>query len=792
MFRRFLTVLALLALSTSLVNGFTYASTFNPSATSLKTTKEKKKCAPCSAALENDAATDPLDKLATLGRRTQVQPFMLVQRSIFDGAVVNFVSTAFGQLAFAVTDLELTGVMPLMFQRIYSSDRNEDTGLGAGWSLVMDDRITLVKDKATMKTGNGAVISFQREAGGSFRLQADAPFPHQSFDLVNEETIREQVAGLTRTYVKVGDAYRLSRIADQNGNTIAISFDARGNMARIESSSGGTLTLDWSNGVQSRLLSVADNTGRRVAFKQDGNRLRAATDPAGAQWTYDYDSTRLTRAADPLGRILLRARYDRSGRAVEAGDAAGAYLYDYDSTSAAAVSRLTTVTDPMGAKTDFEHSENGTLTAITDSEGRSARLEYNAANRLVRVSNSLGDEAKFTYDAQNRPLRQWSTDGTDKSYSYDERGRINSVTEGGIRTDYTLDDNGQIITAQSSDSMSSYRASYNARGQLASLKSANREVSFEYDGRGNKTAFTYSDVGRFGLERDAAGRVTTERFPSGLNIYDEYDARGWLSKQSDSRGRSTSVERDASGAPVAFVSGNGKRMSAVRDAAGRVIATTDSDGSTQRFAYDARGALTDYTDTHGRRFKYEYDRPGRLRSIIKEDGTRTKIERDERGRVLRLTTAIESATQFTSLAHALLQQTSDGVDILSIDVWAPNWTDYPVNGGLLGGGGVYLPMETTGNDGGGGGETCEQCISRQHRAANDELVACLLRLAIPGGVTAALGCAALVAAGIVTSIGAPAAAYICGAVVSVAIAIGCIYEAAAKYERARDNCPSCK
>lgn len=702
MLRRFLTVLALLALSTSLVNRFTYASAFTPSTAALKTTKEKKQCAPCSAGFENDAMLNPLDKLATLGRRTQVQPFLPVQRSVSEGAQVNFVSTASGQLAFAVTDLELTGAMPLMFQRIYSSDRNEDTGLGAGWSFVMDDRITLINDKATMKTGNGARISFRRDAGSRFILQVDAPLPHQSFDLINEETISEQVVGLTRTYVKIGDAYRLNRIADQNGNAITISFDARGNMARVESSGGGTLILDWSNGAQARLLSVTDSTGRRVAFKQDGKRLRTVTDAAGAQWTYDYEDTRLTRAADPLNRTMLRVRYDRSGRAVEVGDAAGAYLFDYDSPSAT-VSRHTTVTDPLSAKTYFEQSESGMLTAITDSEGRSARFEYNAANRPVRVSNSFGDETKFTYDAQNRLLRQWSTNGTDKSYGYDERGRINAVTEGGVRTDYTLDENGQITAAQSSDSTSDYRASYDARGQVVLLKSGNREVSFEYDGRGNKTAFTYSDVGRFGLERDAAGRVTTERFPSGLNIYDEYDARGWLSKQSDNRGRSTRVERDASGAPVAYVSGNGKRMSAVRDAAGRVVATTDFNGSTQRFAYDARGALTDYTDTHGRHFKYEYDRPGRLRTIIKDDGTRTTIERDERGRVLRLATAIKSTTQFTSLAHALMQQTGDGVDILSIDVWAPSWTDYPVNGGLLGGGGVYLPMETTGNEGGDGG-----------------------------------------------------------------------------------------
>lgn len=454
MFRRFLTFLTMLALLTSTT---IYAGAFAASSGAGKS--RKKGCAPCSAGLENDAASNPLDKLATLGRRTQVLPFLPVQRSVFEGTMVNFVSTASGQLSFAITDLELSGAMPLMFQRVYSSNRSEDAGLGAGWSFVFDERITIDNDRATLKTGTGSVISFRRDGQSRrFILQSDAPLQHQSFDLLNEGVVTEQIAGLTRTYTKLGEAYRLSRIADSNGNGISISFDAGFNISRIESSGGASFTLEWSKGEDARLLSVTDNTGRRVAFKQDGKRLRAVTDPAGAQWTYDYEGARLTRASDPLGRTLLRARYDRTGRAVEAGDAAGAYLFDYDSTSAS-VSRLTTVTDPLGAKTYFEQSESGLLTALTDGEGRSARFEYNAANRLVRVSNSLGDEMKLTYDAQNRLLRQWSSDGTDKSYSYDARGRVTSVSEGGIRTDYTLDDGGQITSAKSSDSTGSYHAS---------------------------------------------------------------------------------------------------------------------------------------------------------------------------------------------------------------------------------------------------------------------------------------------------------------------------------------------
>lgn len=489
---------------------------------------------------------------------------------MFEGAPINFVSTATGHLAFAVTDLQLNALLPIMFQRVYASDRrDEDRGLGAGWSFIFDDRIRLEGDRAVMETGAGARIEFQYDgASGSYRLRRDETGAHQSFTVRDGATITEEIAGLTRTYTRTGDVYRLTQITDAHDNQINIRLDGRGNITRIAGVGGASLTLDWSNGQNARLVSVADNTGRRVHFDHAGGNLRRTFDPAGTEWTYHYANGRLTRAVDPMNRLLLRARYDRAGRATEAGDAVGMNNYEYDSSP---ISRRTIVTDPAGARTIFEHLEAGAFAAMSDDEGRTARIEYNAANRPVRVSDSLGDEMNLTYDSENRLLRQQGSDGTDKSFAYDERGRLVSTTEAGVRTDFVLDERGQIVGANGTDATRSYRATHNARGQTTSLQSGNRTVNFEYDARGNQTAFTYSDVGRFETERDAAGRAIMERLPSGLTHFNEYDARGFLSGQRDNRGRAVTIERDASGAPVGLVRADGRQMRAVRDAAGRVV-----------------------------------------------------------------------------------------------------------------------------------------------------------------------------------------------------------------------------
>ena len=63
---------------------------------------------------------------------------------------------------------------------------------------------------------------------------------HRSLDLTEVNTLTDRAAGLTRTYEKIGAAYRLTRIADANGNAISIAFNARGNVASV---TNGAATL---------------------------------------------------------------------------------------------------------------------------------------------------------------------------------------------------------------------------------------------------------------------------------------------------------------------------------------------------------------------------------------------------------------------------------------------------------------------------------------------------------------------------------------------------------------------
>jgi YD repeat-containing protein len=610
-------------------------------------------CPTCAPKPQSNALLEAIDRIQGLGRMTQVHVLFPVQRSIREGVPVNFVSTATGHLAFTVNDLTLGGTMPILFQRFYSSERTEDRGLGKGWSFAFDDRITINGDAATLRTGDGSEILFGNEGHNDhFVRRTQEPSLHQSFQL-NGDTVTEEVANLKRIYKKLGDEYRLAEIFDSNDNHIRISFDDRRNLRRVEGSAG-TLELEWAD-TAPRLLAINDSAGRTVTFKREQQRLQGIVDPDGNEWLYDYSQDRLTRALDPLGRVMLRVTYDQIGRVIEAGDGAGVHTYDYDRASTSR-SRRTSIADPLGIKTTYEHNNDGALVTVEEEDGRKLLgISYDASKRATRISSQDQGDLSFSFDAKNRVAHSSLSDGFSNAFTYDERGRVSSTTNNGIRTDFTRDRRGNIVNATSSNPSQSYRASYDSRGRLLAIESAiGRSVTSEYDAGGNVTAFSTDSTGRIQIERDAAGRTRSERFPSGLLVQYERNARGLVTRKSDNNG-SLTFERDSSGVLTGIVRSDNTWIRAIRDQFGRIVTLNSSTGKSRRFAYDLRGGLADCTDSQGRHKRFVYDARGRLASVIDDEGNRTIIERDEKGSVKRVASLrVDNRRDYYSRAGRLI------------------------------------------------------------------------------------------------------------------------------------------
>lgn len=794
--RIFKQTMALLVLAAMLfglpLRGVGYASaSFSPGPDMRKSKSDS--CAVCPSQVDRNLA----DQLATLGRQAQAEarPLVPILRSVFEGMPVNFVNTATGDLTFQVSDLKLEGPQPIEFARIYDSARTEDTGLGRGWSFLFDDRIKINGNTAVMTTGSGMAINFRREGGAKrFVLSNPEPIPHQEFTIGARGEIVEKVGDFVRVYRKIGPTYRLVEVANQDGKKIVISFNARGELRKVATDAGTALKIEWSGGKHRRITGVTDNTGRQVNFTQSEGLLRSVTDPVGARWTYSYEAGLLKGAHDPLNRTLLRAQYNQSGRVIAAGDAIGTTTYEYD--SSAKVSQRTVVTDAVGRLWVYEHNGLGALTGMGDSAGNMLSLRYNSANRPEQISDLDANEIRFAYDAQNR-LTYQASPGVEKTFTYDDRGAIASSSVGGLSTTFVNDERGRVEAAFSSDPSASYRTSRDERGQVVSITSeAGRQISYEYDLRGNQTAYIYPGVGRFEYKYDLAGRRTSERLPSGLSIEYKYDSRGLLVRQSDSKGRSVTMERDASGVLVGLVSQDGNWVRVTRDEAGRIVMLNSSVGKSRHFVYDAGGSLIDYTDERGKRSKMKYDDRGRLQSITDSEGVTSRYSYSRGGKLLGVTR--DSRPDFSAMkvlpasfepraalspAPALQFDCFYGGGGGGFEPWFPGDTFYMDYGF---GCGPYPGFEYGGGGGGGfyyGGETCDQCIRRQTEICRATYQSCL-------NTAAAAAVVAIAACAILTG---PAAPLCVAAALSAQILASesCRHAANACNLGGRDKCPQC-
>lgn len=631
-----LKILLCLILGYSLLTVPTFAIRATPLPGDKKPFASKRKdpsCSTCIPKAESSELAAAVDRLAVLGRTTQIQTLLPVQHSLREGTPVNYVSTATGRLAFAITDLELKGTMPMIFQRFYNSHLREDRGLGQGWSFALDDRILIDGDKAILTKGDGSVIVFPADGKGAYLVAANLqPSLHRALKL-DGNTITEEVAELTRIYKKLGGVYRLTEIVDPHGNSIRIGFDSKGNLNRV-SGSNHWIKLERSGERNARVSGLVDSSGRRVTFKHEGQRLRTVIDSGGNEWSYRYSSAGLTTAKDPVGRVLLGVSYDRVGRALESGDAAGSFSFEYDSPSG--VSRRTVVADPLGVRTVYEHRADGALINLWEEGGqRLLEITYDSENRPTRFSSLREGEINYNYDGQNR-LTHFTSPRSSKTYAYDDRSRVVSIADNGVGTDYVRDGSGNIVTATSGDPNRNYRAEYDPQGRLLNIESATgNRVSNEYDAHGNIVAFRTETSGRTVIERDAAGHISKEYFPSGESIQYERNAHGMLTRKLSSRGHSVTFERDSSGALTGVLRSDNTWIRAKRDFASRIVELSSSTGKARRFAFNARGGLTEFTDSSGRQRRFDYDTRGRLESISDDQGNKTKIQRDAKGTIER-------------------------------------------------------------------------------------------------------------------------------------------------------------
>ncbi|HWW28332.1 MAG TPA: RHS repeat-associated core domain-containing protein [Caulobacter sp.] len=174
------------------------------------------------------------------------------------------------------------------------------------------------------------------------------------------------------------------------------------------------------------------------------------------------------------------------------------------------------VTAGAASTTDYEtygYDANGNRTSLRKRDGRTLTYDYDALNRMTR--KIVPDACVAGYACTPAP----ASATRDVYYDYDLRGlqkyaRFDSATGPGVTRTY--DGFGQLQTS------------------TVNLGGNSRQVSYEYDGAGNRTKITHPDNKVFNYAYDGLDRSTTIRLDEDAALQTiSYNGRGLRDKSFD-------------------------------------------------------------------------------------------------------------------------------------------------------------------------------------------------------------------------------------------------------------------
>jgi RHS repeat-associated protein len=440
----------------------------------------------------------------------------------------------------------------------------------------------------------------------------------------------------TYTYDAVGNQLSAT---DPLGHTTSQAYDERDRLVSVTDANGHTTAFAYD--AADNRTSESNHLGQATAWTYDArNRVTSMTNPVGRTWTYGYDANgNLTSETSPLGSVTTRS-YDADDRLIAVvdplGNAPGAtpsdhdIVYGYD-----ADGHETTETDALGASITFGFDRVGNRTARTDANGHTTTWTFDALNRLASVTAPASGTTAYGYDTAGDLVTRTDANGHATGYAYDADHRLVSLTSpAGQRWTYGYDAAGNRTTtvdaranAAGNAALGTMAATYDRAGRLVAIDYSDTtpDVTFAYDGAGNRTAMT-DGSGTETRTYDAADRLTgVTRGPGSAFAY-AYDAAGRVTSRTYPDGSVTAFAYDDDG-QLATVAAPEGTTSYGYDRAGRLSVTTLPNGVVDARTYDNGHRLATIADTKGTTtvasFAYTRDPVGNPTQVVAATGTQT-------------------------------------------------------------------------------------------------------------------------------------------------------------------------
>ncbi|MCK8680669.1 DUF6531 domain-containing protein [Streptomyces lichenis] len=635
-------------------------------------------------------------------------------------ALVARVDYSTGNLMLAATDVDLAGVgTRLQLTRTYNSF---DAPVGQvsrpwwlGWERSLDLSGSAGPHAVVHHDQTGSTVEFTRQADGGYTTPAG-----YSLDLKKNadgtHTLTERGSGAADTYDAAG---RLTKVSDRNGGTTTVtahttSAGGAAGFKLTETRSGRWIDLTHPTATR---WEAKDHTGRTAVYElsADHGNLTRTTDTAGKSVGYAYDGDgRLTRLTTSEGRSTAFT-YDAADRVTsvrryaESGGGTGpTHRYAY-SAAGALEAGTTTVTDPLGHATRYEHNADGEVTKAIDPLNHVRAATY--LNRLLQTATDAmgtgngGPGANVTtygWDARNNPTSAKLPTGATASGSWQTVAgaeRPTSTTSAdGQKTEFAYDAAGNTLSVSTPGSGGGTRTfAYNEasprcggfQGQTCTATDGNgKKTEFRYDAQGNlesatppaplgRTTYTYDSLGRTATVTDGRGVKATYSYDKrdrvvkvdtsggGAAVIYAYDGDGNLTTRTDTTGTQR-YQFDALSRETVRTLQDGSQTILAYTADGNVETYKDPGGTTA-YAWDAADRLLKLTDPRGKHTTYSYDDNDRRTATTYPGGTVQQQTLDASGRPTAIKAIAPSGVILSHLAYEYGyvsgQQSLDGVKI---------------------------------------------------------------------------------------------------------------------------------
>lgn len=500
-----------------------------------------------------------------------------------------------GIVFYEYIDFELPGPIPLVWERVWNSDAENEHQLGHGYHHSYDLPMKIVYDGEVI-----AVCLTDGRTCGFPILEDGQEFYHRMERLTlrregNNYNLYHHIKRLNYHYTPVDSEYYVPvSITNTAGQVVSLFYSGK-SLVGITDSCGRVITfdLDHKNRISGIYLESLKGRSLLVAYEyNEAGDLAVIKDALLQAVTIEYDNH------------LMVAKTDRNGQT---------FYWEYD-----AEKRCTHTWGDDGLLEGWleYHPELG-YNIITDALGNQSVYYYNEDFLCTQIKDALGNSKFYEYTETFELYREIDEEGYLTGYTYDEKGNLTAVIQpDSAQYTYVYDENDRLIIANDPEGGTTIW-NYDEEGNLKTTIAPDKGITaFNYNENGLVSEIRDVNKGITQLEYDAEFNLVKLTLPYGEVATWTYNEKGEVEKAVNPEGGVQKFSYDPLGRVTQIIHPDHTSVQLRYNAYDEVIHAKDNDHDV-KFAYTPLGSLK-MREENGVKVEFNYNRNEELVNIKNE------------------------------------------------------------------------------------------------------------------------------------------------------------------------------